>query len=38
MAAVKTGDLDIVHGYLTIRSGKGAKDRVVPISSRVCAI
>jgi integrase/recombinase XerD len=38
MAAVKTGDLDIVHGYLTIRSGKGAKDRVVPISSRVCGL
>ncbi|MBL0379336.1 MAG: tyrosine-type recombinase/integrase [Desulfofustis sp. PB-SRB1] len=38
MAAVKTGDLDIVHGYLTIRSGKGTKDRVVPISSRVCDI
>ncbi|MBL0380070.1 MAG: tyrosine-type recombinase/integrase [Desulfofustis sp. PB-SRB1] len=38
MAAVKTGDLDIVHGYLTIRSGKGAKDRVVPISARVCDI
>jgi integrase/recombinase XerD len=38
MAAVKTGDLDIVNGYLTIRSGKGTKDRVVPISSRVCDI
>jgi integrase/recombinase XerD len=38
MAAVKTGDLDIVNGYLTIRSGKGAKDRVVPISSRVCGL
>ncbi|MBL0379954.1 MAG: tyrosine-type recombinase/integrase [Desulfofustis sp. PB-SRB1] len=38
MAAVKTGDLDIVNGYLTIRSGKGAKDRVVPMSSRVCGL
>ncbi|MBL0382486.1 MAG: tyrosine-type recombinase/integrase [Desulfofustis sp. PB-SRB1] len=25
MAAVKTGDLDIVHGYLTIRSAQGNK-------------
>jgi integrase/recombinase XerD len=38
MAAVKTGDLDLENGYLTIRSGKGAKDRVVPISSRVCKL
>ena len=38
MAAVKTGDLDLENGYLTIRSGKGAKDRVVPISSRVCEL
>ncbi len=38
MAAVKTRDLDLTNGYLTIRSGKGAKDRVVPISSRVCKL
>jgi integrase/recombinase XerD len=38
MAAIKTRDLDLVNGYLTIRSGKGAKDRVVPISSRVCKL
>jgi len=38
MAAIKTRDLDLVNGYLTIRSGKGAKDRVVPINSRVCKI
>jgi integrase/recombinase XerD len=38
MAAVRTNDLDLVNGYLTIRYGKGAKDRVVPISSRVCKL
>jgi integrase/recombinase XerD len=38
MAAIKTNDLDLVNGYLTVRCGKGAKDRVVPISSRVCAL
>ncbi len=32
MAAIKTRDLDLVNGYLTIRSGKGEKDGVVPIS------
>ncbi|MCP4996452.1 MAG: tyrosine-type recombinase/integrase [Gammaproteobacteria bacterium] len=36
MAAVKLHDLDLDGGYLTIRSGKGAKDRVVPVSPRVC--
>ncbi len=38
MAAIKTRDLDLTNGYLTIRSGKGAKDRVVPISTRVCKL
>ncbi len=38
MAAIKTGDLDLDNGYLTVRFGKGAKDRVVPISLRVCVI
>ena len=38
MAAIKTDDLDLVHGYLTVRSGKGGKDRVVPISPRVCEL
>lgn len=38
MAAIKTSDLDLTNGYLTIRSGKGAKDRVVPVSLRVCGI
>ncbi len=36
MAAVQVKDLDLAGGYLTIRSGKGAKDRVVPVSNRVC--
>ncbi len=36
MAAVKLHDLDLTGGYLTVRSGKGAKDRVVPVSPRVC--
>lgn len=36
MAAIKTADLDIEGGYILIRSGKGDKDRVVPLSTRVC--
>ncbi len=36
MAAVKLHDMDLTGGYLTVRSGKGAKDRVVPLSPRVC--
>jgi integrase/recombinase XerD len=35
MAAVKTFDLDLANGYLTVRHGKGARDRVVPLSTRV---
>lgn len=38
MAAIKTADLDLANGYLTIRLGKGAKDRVVPVNSRVCEL
>lgn len=38
MAGVKVSDLDLVHGYLTVRHGKGAKDRVVPLSQRVCGL
>ncbi|WP_051305732.1 tyrosine-type recombinase/integrase [Desulfogranum mediterraneum] len=38
MAAVRVQDLDLTGGYLTIRSGKGAKDRVVPVSDRVCTM
>ena len=37
MASIKTGDLDLENGYLTV-TGKGSKDRVVPISARVCAL
>ncbi len=36
MAALKAHDFDLDGGYLTVRSGKGAKDRVVPVSERVC--
>jgi integrase/recombinase XerD len=38
MAAVKVHDLDLTGGYLTVRSGKGAKDRVVPLCPRVCVL
>ncbi len=38
MAGIKTRNLDLANGYLHIRSGKGAKDRVVPINSRVCTL
>ncbi len=38
MAAVTTADLDLTNGYLHIRSGKGARDRVVPVSSKVCKL
>ncbi len=36
MANIKTADLDLDGGYIHIRSGKGDKDRVVPLSTRVC--
>ncbi len=38
MAGIKTNDLDLVNGYLHVRSGKGEKDRVVPVCSRVCQL
>ena len=38
MAAVKATDLDLEAGYLHVRKGKGDKDRVVPISGRVCEL
>lgn len=38
MANIKTADLDLTQGYLTVRYGKGAKDRVVPVSTRVCVL
>ncbi len=36
VANIKLHDLDLDSGYIHIRSGKGDKDRVVPLSSRVC--
>lgn len=36
LIAIKLRDLDLEAGYLHIRCGKGAKDRVVPLSPRVC--
>ncbi|MCG6944284.1 MAG: tyrosine-type recombinase/integrase [Deltaproteobacteria bacterium] len=38
MAAIKTSNLDLTNGYLTIRKGKGSKDRVVPLNTRVCRV
>lgn len=38
LANVKIADLDLVHGYVLIKSGKGDKDRVVPLSRRVCKL
>lgn len=35
VAGLKLRDFDLDGGYLHIRSGKGDKDRVVPLSSRV---
>jgi integrase/recombinase XerD len=37
IASIKTTDLDLEAGYVHIR-GKGDKDRVVPLSSRVCQL
>ena len=36
LCAINTDDLDLAGGYLHIKSGKGDKDRVVPVSGRVC--
>jgi integrase/recombinase XerD len=38
LAAVRSADIDLNAGYLYIRSGKGGKDRVVPVSCRVCRL
>ena len=38
VANIKTHDLDLVNGYLHVREGKGLKDRVVPLSARVCGL
>lgn len=36
LASIRTEDLDLDNGYLNIRSGKGDKDRVVPLGKKVC--
>jgi len=36
LANLKIPDMDLKSGYVCIRSGKGDKDRVVPLSQRVC--
>jgi integrase/recombinase XerD len=38
LAGVRPADIDLNTGYLYIRNGKGGKDRVVPVSSRVCKL
>lgn len=38
VANIKLRDLDLDGGYIHIRSGKGDKDRVVPLSSRVSSL
>jgi len=38
MANLKVHDLDLKGGYGQVLGGKGAKDRVVPISKRVCSL
>jgi integrase/recombinase XerD len=35
---IKISDLDLDTGYVHIRGGKGNKDRVVPVSKRVCEL
>jgi integrase/recombinase XerD len=35
---IKISDLDLESGYIHIRGGKGNKDRVVPLSKRVCGL
>lgn len=38
MTNVKLADLDLHAGYIHIRGGKGNKDRVAPLSQRVCEL
>jgi integrase/recombinase XerD len=38
LAGVRVADLDLAAGYLYVRNGKGGKDRVVPVSDRVCKL
>lgn len=35
---IKVSDIDLDAGYIHIRGGKGNKDRVVPVSKRVCEL
>lgn len=37
IAAIRTADIDLAAGYILIH-GKGDKDRVVPVSQRVCEL
>jgi len=36
LCAVNIDNLDLAGGYLHVQSGKGDKDRIVPVSGRVC--
>jgi len=38
LSNLKINDLDLESGYAVIRAGKGDKDRVVPLSKRVCEL
>lgn len=38
LANLATADIDLKDGFVHIRSGKGDKDRVVPVSLRVCKL
>ncbi len=37
LAKLKVHDLNLAHGTLMVRGGKGGKDRMVPAGSRACA-
>lgn len=37
LAGLKLFDVDVEHGALMVRQGKGAKDRLVPVGDRACA-
>jgi integrase/recombinase XerD len=38
LAGIRPADIDQNAGYVYIRNGKGGKDRVVPVSDRVCKL
>lgn len=38
IAALHTDDIDLDHGVLVVRHGKGGKDRVVPLHPRLAAV